>query len=116
MSGWLGRKRKPTRRCHESRNKDWASNILFVSAWRVGRDESRTKALIIRFMDIDKKKAFLSKRKALKGEKIYLDDDLTLAQVAHRKENMPRVLDARKEGKWVVYRDGKVIITEKRTA
>ena len=72
-----------------------ASNIPFASAWRVGRDESRAKALIIRFMDIDKKKAFLSKRKALKGEKIYLDDDLTPAQVAHRKENMPRVLDAR---------------------
>ena len=93
-----------------------ASDIPFASAWRVGRDESRAKALIIRFMDIDKKKAFLSKRKALKGEKIYLDDDLTPAQVAHRKENIPRVLEARKEGKWAVYRDGKVIITEKRTA
>ena len=38
--------------------------------------------LSIRFMDIDKKKAFLSKRKALAGEKIYLDDDLTPVQVA----------------------------------
>ena len=38
---------------------------------------------------IDKKKTFLSKRKALKGEKIYLDDDLTPTQVAHHKENMP---------------------------
>ena len=93
-----------------------ASDISFASVWRVGKDQSRAKALIIRFMDIDKKKAFLSKRKALKGEKIYLDDDLTPAQVAHRKENIPRVLEARKEGKWAVYRDGKVIITEKRTA
>ena len=82
----------------------------------MGRDESRAKALIIRFMDIDKKKAFLSKRKALKGEKIYLDDDLIPAQGAHRKENMPQVLDARKDGKWVVYKDGKVIIIEERTA
>ena len=90
-----------------------ASDIPFASAWRVGRDESRAKALIIRFMDIDKKKAFLSKRKALKGEKIYLDDDLTPAQVAHRKENMPQVVDARKEGKWAEFRDCKVTITEK---
>ena len=41
---------------------------------------------LILFMDIDKKKAFLSKRRALKGEKIYLDDDLTPAQVAHNKK------------------------------
>ena len=81
----------------------------------VERDESRA-ALNNRFMDIDKEKAFLSKRRAHKREKIYLDDGLTLAQEAHRKENMPRVLDARKEGKWVVYRYGKVIIIEKRTA
>ena len=40
-------------------------------------------------------KVFLSKRRALDREKIYLDDDLTLPQVAHCKENMPRVLDAR---------------------
>ena len=46
-----------------------ASDISFASAWRVGRDESRAKALIIHFMDIGKKKAFLSKRRALKGEK-----------------------------------------------
>ena len=29
-------------------------DIPIASAWRVGRDESRAKALIIRFMDIDK--------------------------------------------------------------
>ena len=71
----------------------------------VERDESRA-ALNNRFMDIDKEKAFLSKRRAHKREKIYLDDGLTLAQEAHRKENMPRVLDARKEEKWVVYVGG----------
>ena len=112
--GWA-EKGSPQEDAKNLATKIGASDIPFASAWRVGRDESRAKALIIRFMDIDKKKAFLSKRKALKGEKIYLDDDLTPAQVAHRKENMPRVLDARKEGKWAVYRDGKVIITEKRT-
>ena len=66
-----------------------ASNIPFASAWRVGRDGSRAKALIIHFMGTNKKKAFLSKRKALKGEKIYLNEDFTRAQVAHHKETMP---------------------------
>ena len=49
-----------------------ASDIPFASAWRVRRDESRAKALNVRFMDIDKKQAFLYKRKALKGEKYIL--------------------------------------------
>ena len=68
-------------------------------AWRAGKDPSKPRALIIKFTDMDTRRAFLSKRGALKGEKIYLDDDLTPAQVAHRKEHMPRVLEARKEGK-----------------
>jgi hypothetical protein len=57
--------------------------------------------------------SLLSKRTTLKGEKIYLSEDLTPTQVAHRKENMPRVLAVRQEGKWAYYRDGQVIITEK---
>ena len=43
--------------------------------WRVGREESRTKAVIICFMDMEKK--------GLKGDKIYLDDCLR----HERKEN-----------------------------
>ena len=53
-------------------------------------------------MDIDKKKAFLSKRKALKSEKIYLDDDLTpIKKTCHeclmqeRKENGPYIEQVR---------------------
>ena len=67
----------------------------------MGRDESRAKALNIRFMDMENKKALLSTRRAIKGKKIYLDDDLTPTQVAHCKENMPQVLGTIKEGKWV---------------
>ena len=48
--------------------------------------------MINRFMGIEKKKAFLSERRALKGEKTYLDDDLAPTKVAHRKENMPQLL------------------------
>ena len=109
--GWA-EKGRPQEDAKNLGTKIGASDISFASVWRVGKDQSRAKALIIRFMDIDKKKAFLSKRKALKGEKIYLDDNLTPTQMAHRKENMPQVVDARKEGKWAVYRASKVIITK----
>mgnify|MGYP007132932614 FL=1 len=50
----------------------------------VGKEESRAKALIILFTDMERKKAFLPK-----GDPIYLDGNLTLAQVADCKENMP---------------------------
>ena len=62
-------------------------------------------------MDMEKKSAFLSKRRALKGNRIYLDD-LIPTPVATCKENMPQVLEAKKEGKKAIYRDGKVTITK----
>lgn len=92
-----------------------ASNVPIASAWRVGKGESQPKALLLRFGDMDTKRAFLSKRVALKGDKIYLNEDLTPAQVSHRREHMPKVLEARKEGKFAMYRDGRVIIMEKRS-
>ena len=76
-------------------------------ACRIGRDDSRMKALTINFRNIEKKKAFLSERRALKGDGRYHSNSSS-------KENMPRVLNTTKEGKWVAYRDGKVIITCKR--
>lgn len=86
----------------------------FVSTWRVGKNTTRDRALILNFEHMEKRKAFLANRRALKGEKVYLEDDLTPAQVAHRRECMPRIMEARQAGKWAVYRDGRVIITEKR--
>lgn len=52
-------------------------------------------------------------RSALKGTKIYLDDDLTIMQQEHKKASMTKVRDAMNAGKWAVCRDGKVIICEK---
>jgi hypothetical protein len=43
-------------------------------------------------------------------EKIYLEEYLTPAQVADRKENMNRVLVARNNGKWTAYKEHQVII------
>lgn len=81
-----------------------------------GKDEAKPKALIIQCVDIKNKTIFLSKRRALKGEKIYLGEDLTSAQVRHHKKTMPRVLATRKEGEWAYYTDVCVTITEKRAA
>ena len=88
---------------------------LVLDAWRVGDvSDKRGRILMLKFEDIVKKDAFLAKRSGLKGEKTYLDEDLTPAQVAHRKECMPKVLEARKQGKFAVYRNGRVIIADRK--
>lgn len=115
VTGW-NEKHSPQEDAKALATKIGAQDVPILDTWRAGKDPSKPRALIIKFTDMDTRRAFLSKRGALKGEKIYLDDDLTPAQVAHRKEHMPRVLEARKEGKWAVYREGKVIITERRSA
>lgn len=69
--------------------------------------------LILKFPDEVSKKAFLARHSALRGKTIYLSDDLSLTQLAHRKAKMVEVHEARKAGKWAVYRDGRVIITER---
>ena len=76
--------------------KTGASDIPFTSPWSVTRDESRAKALITRFTDMEKKKAFLYKRMALKCDKIDLDSNIPPALVAHCKENMKQTFDATK--------------------
>ena len=64
-------------------------------------------AHFIHFMDMDKKRSTPSKRMG-----IYLHEDLTSSS-STCKENMAQVLDARKEGKRVGYRDGNIMMIQK---
>ena len=61
---------------------------------------------------IDKAR-LMSMRSVLTGTKIYLDDDLTILQQEHKREGLKQAMATREQGKWAVYRDGKVIIREK---
>ena len=87
--------------------------IPILKAWRAGKDLTKKRALILQFPTDESRATFLRKRmilRGLEGPPIYLDDDLTKMQVAHRRACMPRVHQARKEGKKASYRDGRVII------
>lgn len=90
-------------------------------AWRVGKkkeglgETSKEKALILRFSSLEEKKEFLRRRPALKKTGIFLGDDLTLSQLAHMKEVMPEIRAAREKGKIAFYRDGRVVIVERRS-
>ena len=92
-----------------------------TGVWRVGKKPtegeggtSKERALILRFPTMEVKQGFLSKRKTLKDTGIYLGDDLTLSQIAHMMECMPKIRAARASGKLAFYRDGRVVILEKR--
>lgn len=77
---------------------------------------TRDRPLILQFAGEAERTAFVRKRVLLRdytGDKLYLDDDLTPIQVAHRKAYMPMVTAAHKEKKKAVYRDGRVIIDGK---
>lgn len=89
--------------------------IPFSKAWRVGKDPTK-RALILQFTSLETRTSFIRKRailRDLEGPTIYLDDDLTKLQQDHRRACMPRVHQARKEGKKATYRDGRVIIDGK---
>ena len=91
--------------------------LPFTKAWRVGKDTTKTRALLLQFPSELARTTFMKKKVILRGLReepiIYLDDDLTKMQQDHRRACMPRVHQARKEGKRAMYRDGRVIIDGK---
>lgn len=94
---------------------------MHTRAWRVGKksegsgESSKERALILRFSSLEEKKDFLRKRPTLKKTGIFLGDDLTLSQLAHMREVMPEIRAAREKGKLAFYRDGRVVIVERRS-
>ncbi|MCO5587395.1 hypothetical protein L7F22_041344 [Adiantum nelumboides] len=93
-----------------------SESLPFAKVWRAGKATTKKRALILHFLNEEERTTFMKKRVALRvlqGPPIYLDDDLTRMQVEHRRACMPRVFQARKEGKRAIYRDGRVIIDGK---
>ena len=91
-----------------------------TKVWRVGKrggesgETSKERALILRFPSLEVKKEFLKRRPTLKKTGIFLGDDLTLSQLAHMNEVMPEIRAAREKGKIAFYREGRVVILERR--
>ncbi|MCO5559743.1 hypothetical protein L7F22_013345 [Adiantum nelumboides] len=93
-----------------------SESLPFAKVWRARKDTTKKRALILHFVNEEERTIIMKKRVALRvlqGPPIYLDDDLTRMQVEHRRACMPQVLQARKEGKRAIYRDGRVIIDGK---
>ena len=90
--------------------------LPITKTWKVGRDTTRKRALVLQFKDSESRIAFFLKSpilQGLSGDPIYLNEDLTKMQIEHRKTCMPQVIQARKEGHRAFYREGGVIINDR---
>lgn len=79
-------------------------------AWRAGSSEH--KVLFIRFKDKGARDRVLRQRPQLRGQGMYLNDDLTPLQYNAMRAQLLQVKQARAQGHYAVYRDGRVIVRE----
>ena len=62
---------------------------------------------------IDQKYNILSKTSSLKGSGIFINEDLIPEYQAELRKEVQKLKEARKEGKWALIRNGKVVIRDR---
>lgn len=70
------------------------------------------KHVILRYTDLQDKIKVMKQTHSLCGTKVWMADELTPLQLKSKKKELAKVYEARKQGKWAVYRYGKAIIEE----
>lgn len=73
------------------------------------------KHVVLRYYDLQNKIKVMKQTRSLQGTKVWMADELTPLQLKSKKQELAKVEEARKQGKWVVYRYGKALIEEFRT-
>lgn len=67
---------------------------------------------ILEYLNKEEKIDVMKQTKSLKGTTVWIADELTPLQLKNRKQELAKVAEARKQGKWAVYRGGVAIIKE----
>lgn len=70
------------------------------------------KQAALHYDTMEEKIAVMKQTKSLQGTKVWISDELTPLQLKNRPSELAKVREARKEGKWAVYRGGKALIRE----
>jgi len=88
---------------------------IILQAYRIGQRKSDLpRPILIKFGAQSEKVRVMANRSMLKGQRIWLDDDLTPIQVQARKLELEKVKTARDQG-WVAYlQNGQAVITNKK--
>jgi hypothetical protein len=86
-----------------------------IQAFRIGQKKGDLpRPIIVKFVGAYEKARVIGNRAMLKGQRIWLDDDLTPTQWQARKVELEKVKKAQQEG-WIAYlRGGQAIITHKK--
>lgn len=79
------------------------------------RIEIKGKHVVLRYTDLQDKIKVMKQARSLKGTKVWMADELTPLQLKSKKQELAKVYEARKQGKWAVYRYGKALIEGFRT-
>ena len=77
--------------------------------------EVKGQQVVIRYLYLKEKIAVMKQTRALKGTKIWMADELTPLQLKSKKDELAKVHEARRQGKWAVYRYGKALIEDFKT-
>ena len=89
-------------------------DILIERAHRVGQKSStRPRSVIAKFLRFRDREAVLKNSKKLKGTNIYVNEDLCEASRAKRREQLPKLREARSLGKIAYFSHTKLIIKDR---
>ncbi|KAL3677271.1 hypothetical protein R1sor_027219 [Riccia sorocarpa] len=92
----------------QSMVKEFLQDVLKVAtprityAARVGRSDRGTRTILLKFASVEDRAVVLGNRGMLKGRRVWLDLDLTMAQAADKKQELVKVKSAMEEG-WVAF-------------
>ena len=93
------------------------NNPEIERAHRVGRfiaNSQRPRTIVVKFMRFQDKQKLLMNSKKLKGSSIYFNEDLCEQSINKRKEQLPKLQAARRQGKIAYFQHTKLIIKDKR--
>lgn len=74
--------------------------------------EAKGKQAKVIYYEMSDKIAVMKQTKSLSGTSVWISDELTPTQLKNRASELKKVREARKEGKWAVYRGGRAIIRD----
>lgn len=90
-------------------------DVPIVQAFLLGqKKEGFTRSILIKFSGESAKSKVFANRAMLKGQRIWLDDDLTPAQAQAKRAELEKVKIAKEQG-WIAFlRNGQAVITQKK--
>ncbi|KAL3677279.1 hypothetical protein R1sor_027227 [Riccia sorocarpa] len=80
-----------------------------AQTYRVGKNDHGPRHIVVHFASLEARRAVFDNRSMLKGMKVWLDPDLTLAQVEDKRRELDKVKEAWSNG-WVAYmKEGRAV-------